>query len=312
MDHALIALCALLLNVALAGPREWYESFGVPRIARLPAIVVRQIERKLNREHRSLKERELRGLLFTIFVVVMSLLLGWLCHLLFTSNLRFAELLVVAIFLPVRPTWDLVSRLRRYLQHGNIAAARQLLEHSPWRHHALLDNYGLARAGIETLAVHFGEKIFAAVFWYLAFGLPGLFVSKALFMLQEIVARPPAPAQGFSLAPYTLHYFAHYIPSRLSLIFWLITALFMPGVKPVNVVKQVMEHYADATPQALALLMSGSVLQLALGGPSSIYTQGQWLGGGIAKATVGDVRRALYSFALLQLFVFVLLGLLLR
>jgi len=306
MERSLFALCALLLNVVLAGPRQWYGAFGLSDWFRTPATLVRDAERKLNREHRSLKEREWRGALLTSLVLAGSLIAGWFFGWLFRHGLEFAELLVLTAALPVRPTWDRVSQLRKNLYAGNLQAARQALAGTAWRHHALLDEYGLGRAGIELLAVNFSEKIVAPVFWYLLLGLPGLFASKSLALLQETLTQRGG-AEGFGKAARSVHYWLHYLPSRLAALLWLAASLFLPWVKLRETAKQIAGGVNGAAPQIVSLLSAAAVLKLTLGGPASIYAQ-RWIGSGTSRPASSDVKRALYVFALLDLLLFILLG----
>ncbi|MDE3017077.1 MAG: cobalamin biosynthesis protein [Pseudomonadota bacterium] len=304
MERAFIVLSALLLNAVSAGPRRIYVGLGLTRLSRWPAQRVRDLERKLNRSHRSLTERETRGMILVGVVFLGSLLAGGLGGLLFQHNLRFVELLIVTILLPVRPTWDIASRIRKCLQAGDMAGARQALEGTAWKHHALLDEYGVARAAIEMLAVHFSEKILAPAVWYLLFGLPGLLLSKAAWLLRETLASDPAFGQAAKAA----HVLLHYLPSRLAALLWLSASLFLPSCRASDIIKQVTPALIKTSPPLLALLSAAGALRLSLGGPASVYAGKQWLGSGSARPGATDIRRALTLFALLHLLLFILVG----
>jgi adenosylcobinamide-phosphate synthase len=311
MERSLFALCALLLNMALASPRQWYGAFGLSELFQIPAAALRNVERKLNREHRSLQERQWRGMLLIILVLIGSLLIGWIFSWLSRHGLEFAELLIVTIALPVRPTWDRVSQIRKGLYAGDIATARQALVGTAWRHQALLDDYGLARAGIEMLAVNFSDKILAPIFWYMLLGLPGLFISKSIVLMQETLTQPNSErfAPGFGQAAQVAHHWLHFIPARLAIAFWLLAALFVPSCKWKETAQRIMAGIYNETPQGIALLSAASVLNLTLGGPVSMYADEKWIGSGTAKPMPADIKRALNLFALLHLSLFILLGL---
>jgi len=310
MERPLFALCALLLNVALAGPLKWYEAFGLPGLFNTPASILRNAERKLNREHRSLEERKWRGKMLTIMVLTGSLLTGWTFSLFSGHGFEGVELLIVTIALPVRPTWDRVSQIRKKLYAGDIVTARQALVDTAWRHNALLDDYGVARAGIEILAVNFSDKIIAPLFWYLLLGLPGLLVSKSIVLMQETLTQPGIErfAPGFGQAAQLTHYWLHFIPARLAAILWLLVAAVLPSCKWKEVAGQIAGGFKSETPQIIALLSAASILKLTLGGPASIYSNDRWIGTGTLKPLPGDIKRALNLFALLHLLLFILLG----
>src|SRR5687768_5147017 len=120
MERALLVLSAWLLNVFFGGPRRVYVALGLTRIARLPMLGIRDIERKLNREHRSLEALVMRGWVcawFAVFAcIVFGLLLGWILH----DNLQLLEILLLAVMLPFRSTRDSVAALRKGLRENNL------------------------------------------------------------------------------------------------------------------------------------------------------------------------------------------------
>ena len=310
MERALFALCALLLNVTLGGPRQWYEAIGLSGLFQMPAGVLRNAERKLNREHRSLEDRQRRGVLLTALVLIGSLMVGWFVGWLSRHSLEAFELLILTVALPVRPTWDRVSQIRKSLYAGDIVTARYAFFGTAWRHHAVLDDYGMARAGIEMLAVHFSEKIIAPLFWYLLLGLPGLFVSKSIVLLQETLSPPGSNrfTPGFGQAAQLVHYWLHFIPARLAAALWLAVAAVLPSRPWKDTASQIIAGIHNEAPQIVALLSAASVLNLTLGGPASIYANERWIGTGTPKPMPGDVKRALTLFALLNFLLAVLLG----
>lgn len=309
MERALLILSALLLNAAFAGPRQWLQALGISRLSALPAQGLRSLERKLNRDHRSARERETRGTLLTVAVLLASLIAGVICGWLLKMDFRFAGLLILTLSLPVRPAWDIASLIRKHLKDGHIGAARHVLEGTAWRHHALMDEHALSRVAIETLAVSFSERIVAPALWYLALGLPGLFVSKAAWLLEETLVRPGNIDRSFSKTAQSLHYILHYIPSRLAALLWLAVAVFFPSIRLRDVLHPVMAGMAKEPPQVLSLTAAAAVMSLSLGGPGSLYANERWIGGGTARPTAVNIGRALYLFGLLHLLFFVLLGL---
>lgn len=308
MERAVLILSALLLNAVFAGPARLFDALGLMPFFRYPAGKVRDLERRLNRDHRPHSEREMRGVLLVGVVIIAALILGTFLDWLFSHNLQFMGLLLVALLLPVRPTWDCAWSIRKYLVSGDLRQARDALKETAWRHHALLDEYGVARAGIELIAVQFSEKIFAPAMWYILFGLPGFLASKSVYVLQENLSRP-SEENGFARATTLVHYFLHYIPSRIAAVLWLGAAFFVPGASAAEAAKQLTPFIERAGPHKMALLSAASVLGLGLGGPGSIYVHEEWVGSGTVKPGAYDVRRALYVFVLLHLMLFVLFGL---
>jgi adenosylcobinamide-phosphate synthase len=310
MDRAVLILSALLVNAAFAGPRGLYAPLKLDRFARMPASVIGKAERKLDREHRSLREREARGMVFVALVVLgcvgMGAALGWI----FSYNLQFLEIVFLAVMLPVRPSWDRVRQLQKYLKQGDVAAARQTLENTPWRHHALLDPSGMARAGVEYLGVQFSAKILAPVLWFCVAGLPGFLCARAVYLIVETLNRPADGQQGFGKLARQVHFVMDYVPVRFAALLWVAASFFLTTAEPVAAGKRIWtEGQAAPDSQSYMLLAVAQVLKLSLGGPMSAYGDKRWWGNGAVKAMPADVARALYLFALLHLFLFIGFGL---
>ncbi len=298
MDHALIAACALLLNAA----------FGA--YVRLPdtSAFLRDLERRLNREHRSPAEREGRGTLLLAAVMLGALLVGAIGAWLLQGNLKFLELGIVACLLPVRPVWDAAAKVRAALASGHIQDARQVFADSQWRHYAVMDEYALARASIETLAVKVTERIVSPVLWYVTFGLPGLLLCSSVTLLRESWSQPLSRAD-FGKAAQFASDVLHYLPSRVVMLLWLVASLFISPKYTQALVQELPKVLPRLSSHLLALTCAACVLRLSLGGPGSVYAHGAWVGGGTHKALPADIRRMQHGFALLCLFVFVALGL---
>lgn len=310
MDRAVMIVSALLLNAAFAGPRSLYAPLKLDRVARLPASLIGKAERKLDREHRSLAEREWRGAVFLGIVFVACLLSGALLGWIFSFNLQFMEILVLASLLPVRPSWDRVKQVHRYLKKNDLLAARHALDNTPWRHSALLDPVGMARAGIELLAVQFSAKIFAPCLWYCLCGLPGLFFARALYLLVETLNRPADGPEGFGKLARLVHTGLDYIPSRLAAGLWVGASYFLTSAEPAQAVRAIVaESRFTRDSQSFTLMSVAHILKLSLGGPMSAYGDKRWWGSGTVKASPADVARALYLFALVHLFLFIGFGL---
>ena len=311
MDKIVLIISALLLNILLAGPKRLWAPLGLAHYFALPASFLRHSERKLNRSHRSLEQRKIRGLILVMAVMLLDIFAGWICTAMFSGEGQFFEIILLAMLLPVRQTWDVASQIHTHLRAGNIVSAKMVLEGSSWRHYMLLDEHGIARAGIEMLAVQFSEKVIAPIFWYVLLGLPGLFISRSLYLLVETLSALAADdsPRGFGDAAITTHFFFHYIPARITALLWAVVSVFSPASDMNVIMKDIVSDLWIVTPQSAVLTLAANAVGGALGGPASAYASGAWLGTGTVKITTVHLRRAMYLFALLQLFLLLGLGL---
>lgn len=296
MERALYVLLALLLNAVAFDARGPYGWLKLDRVARIPAKLIRGIERRLNRRQRDAATRKRRGVLLLVSVLMAA----WGLAALLAFAGHAGEFIALTLLLPVRPVWDKARAIKRALAAEETAKARLMLRGSVWRHYALLDAPALARAAIEILAVGFAEKILAPCFWYLLLGLPGLFLAKAIYLLEEQLCQPEPADNAFGAWARTLHYGVAYLPSRIASLLWLTAMMFLQGCRPIVALRQIASGIVTRTPEAVDVAAAASALNLSLGGPTSVYTRGKWLGSGSAKALPDDIGRAMYLYVLVH------------
>ena len=296
MASPVIVLLAMLLNIGLLGSKRFAPPSGHTALATL----IRSVERKLNRPQRSQRERRQRGMLLLAAAVMTGWAFGSGLHALFVSTWRSGEIFVLAFLLPVRPTWERADAIFKALKAHDTAAARLALQPTVWRHYALLDEHAVARAAIEILAVQLSEKIVAPVLWYMVLGLPALCVSKAIYLLIETLCQPMQRANDFTQPIRLAHHVMHYIPARVTMAGWLLGLLLLPSAHWLVSLRTLGKSpLVTASPEQVSVLAVACALNLSLGGPTSVYTDGQWFGPATAKATSADIKRAQVVWACL-------------
>jgi adenosylcobinamide-phosphate synthase len=301
MDHALIALLALLLNLALGGPRALYEASGAARLARIPA--------KLLRDREPFFTKENQPILLVGYALAMACAAGLFFHFILRGNIQFLEIIIVACLLPVRPSLERLWFIRKALASGDVQAARKQLEGTVWKHHVLLDEHGVARAAAELVAVTFCERVLHPLIWYLLLGLPGLFVCRSVTLMKE--ALPSSfNAEGYiHQLTFGMFKLTSWVSSRLCAIIWLMASLFVPPSDVVRAGNQLAATATSAPALAYAIEAVAAVLGAALGGPTSAYASQQWLGSGSAKLAPAQLYRLLIMSGFALVVMLLLLGL---
>lgn len=308
-DRLMIAAAALLINALLGGPRTVYRAFGLDRFVRIPASLVRMLERKLNRDKRSIEERRSRGMVLLAFAVGVSVLGGFALMGIaaFTHYGEIIEAVCVALLLSLRPTADFASALARRLAAGEVEFAREELAGTAWRNAALLDSHGIARAGVETVAANLGTRVVSPLFFYVLFGLPGLFATRAITLLADTLGYQ---TDTFGNAAVRAQRVVHYVPSLLTGVLIAVASMVLPFARPRAAWRMAGLLAADMQPNRREIAVMAATLDLALGGPASVYAQGPWLAGAVARAEPRDVERSglvLWTVAGLLLLGFALL-----
>ena len=126
------------------------------------------------------------------------------------------ECLLVSVFLAQRSLYDHVNAVALALREEGLIAARKKVGLIVGRDPDLLDEEGVCRASIETLAENFSDGVVAPAFWYLIFGLPGLLVYKMINTADSMIAHKNAPYLYFGRATAQVDDLANWLPARIS------------------------------------------------------------------------------------------------
>ncbi len=300
-------LFALLLAMAVeAGVGSANFVF---RFVRHPVAIIGGLigglDKKLNRENRSPMDRAVRGFITVIIVVTVCGAIG--CAIAWLSRNHpwgwMIEFLLVITLIAQRGLYDAVRRVGVTLRGDNLEASRDAVSHIVGRDPAQLDDHGVARAAIESLAENFSDGIVAPVFWYVLFGFPGLLIYKAINTMDSMIGYKTPKYQAFGFSAARIDDIVNIIPARLSGFFIALAALFVPTANPLKAIK-IMFRDAGKHRSPNAGWPEGAMagaLNLALAGPRRYpdrTVKDPWIGDGSAMVTHRDIRRALYLYVI--------------
>jgi adenosylcobinamide-phosphate synthase len=301
LDPLLILALALALD-ALAGDMRLLFRL-VPHPVVLAGRAIALFDRRLNRQTRSGPDRRARGVVTMLLLCAAAAGIGILLTMI-TLSTRLGwmlELFVVAVLLAQRSLFDHVLAVVRALEGGSLQAARDAVSHIVGRDPQSLDEYGVARAAVESLAENFSDGVAAPVFWYVVGGLPGLLVYKTVNTADSMIGYKTPRHIDFGWAAARLDDVLNLVPARLAGALVAGAALFVPGTHPVKALRimgrDAKKHRSPNSgwPEAA---MAGA-LDIALAGPrryAELVVTDPWLGDGTARVKSVDMRRALMVF----------------
>jgi adenosylcobinamide-phosphate synthase len=116
----------------------------------------------------------------------------------------------------LRSLHDHVAAVATPLQDGDIAAARDAVSRIVGRDPTALDEAGIARAAIESLAENASDGIVAPVFWGALFGLPGILGYKAINTLDSMIGHRSERHEAFGWAAARIDDVANFVPARVT------------------------------------------------------------------------------------------------
>ncbi|MBQ1498374.1 MAG: cobalamin biosynthesis protein CobD [Sphingomonas sp.] len=291
-----IALAALALDAALGWPDGLYRRIGHP--VGLFARIIARCEALWNRPGHSFGTRRLLGLLTLALLVTLAGGTGWIVQHQLLAHLGPWGWLAVAAFawpaLAQRSLFDHVRPVTQALARGELPAAREAVSRIVGRDTAMLDETGVSRAAIESLAESFCDGVVAPAFWLLLLGLPGVWAYKAINTADSMIGHREARWRAFGWAAARTDDLANLVPARLS---GLLLCLAGPG--GWRILWRDAGNHASPNAGWPEAAMAGA-LGLRLAGPiayDGVMHDKPWIGDGRSDADGGDIRRALRVYA---------------
>ena len=286
---------------ALVGDPRWLFC-RIPHPVELIGGLVNRFDRRLNLNRPP--SRQLAWGVVTVFAVV-GLTAGAaaaLDHLVLQSlpGGWVVEAVLASTLIAFRGLFDHVQAVARGLEQG-LDQARAAVSAVVGRDPESLDEAGVARAAVESLAENFSDGVIAPLFWYLLGGLPALAAYKAVNTLDSMIGHRRARYRYFGKPAARLDDGVNFIPARLAGMLFVAAAALMPGAR-ASAAWQAMWRFAslhrspNAGWQEAAL---AGALGFALAGPRRYgdeIVDDAWMGDGRAELTAGDVRRSLHLY----------------
>lgn len=216
--NALALALALVLDAVFGEPNWLWKRLPHPVV--LIGRFIGWLDQHMNRESHTPFRRKRAGitaLIRLIFVVVAVTVALLFLALQIHPLLAFAlNTFIGAIFLAQRSLHDHVAAVYRPLYAGDLPAARQALSMIVGRKTDALDEEGIARAALESLAENHSDGIIAPAFWMLIGGAPGITIYKAINTADSMIGYKTERHRDFGWASAKLDDVVNYMPARVS------------------------------------------------------------------------------------------------
>ncbi len=254
--------------------------------------VLTGLEARLN--HGSSLARRASGALALVVLLAAAALPAWALQRLLGGGLGFIVLaLAASSLLAQRSLHDHVKAvadaLAQSLEGGRAAVAMIV-----GRDTAALDEAGVARAAIESLAENFSDGIVAPLFWLAVLGLPGAAAYKAANTADSMIGHHNARYEDFGKAAARFDDLINLPASRLAALWLALAAGRGAGAALAAVRRDAGRHRSPNAgwPEAA---MAGA-LDLKLAGPrvyGGVLVDDAYMGDGRREATADDILAAL-------------------
>ena len=274
----LLAAFALdaVLGLVLRSPTRAVDRTG--------ARAINEVARRLGRADRSAATRLIRGLLLTLFLVVVGGVVGSV-FMAVAAALPMGWALSLVVILLVIDQRTIFAALGRSIGADKDDAAR--------------------RQSVESATLRYAEGVVALAFWYALLGLAGLLIYRLVLIAALMFDRPGEDDRGLGFVALRLHEAAAWIPLRLAGLLLALAAAFTPGARPSAAMAVMIRHTPGRRLRSAAwpVAAAAGALGVALVGPRHLDGADRgitpWIepAGAGSQVTSNDARRAFYLLA---------------
>ena len=258
------------------------------------------LEARLNRTTDNFVTRWTKGIVaLLVYLAPVAVAAGLLSSLAPPGVVGFAILTVLTSSLPAQQSLDRhVRAVAVALEQGGLTQGRKAVAMIVGRNPESLDEAGVARAALESLAENFSDGVVAPLFWIAFGGLTGGALYKAINTADSMIGHKNDRYLAFGWAAARLDDLVNLPASRLS-AFWLIAAAATSQTASAreawhSVWRDAARHRSPNAGWSEAA-MAGA-LGLKLAGPrvyGDTRVDDAYMGEGRLGATAADIRRGL-------------------
>ena len=293
-----LTLAALLIEALVGYPDRLVRSIGHPVswIGRL----IGALERYCNRDTAEPVQRRALGIITLLLVVTVVAVAAFVLErglLLLPFGVIGVGFLASAL-IAQRSLHEHVADVADALEKTGAEGGREAVSHIVGRDTAALDEAGIARAAIESLAENFSDGVVAPVFWMLIAGLPGAAVYKAINTADSMIGHRTPRYQAFGWSAARLDDLVNLPASRLSALLIIAAAAVTKSASAAaawQAVRRDARHHRSPNAGYPEAAMAGA-LGLALAGPRDygrVRVDDAFMGDGRRAADANDIRAAL-------------------
>lgn len=314
-----VVLMALAIEAVAGYPQPLYRRIGHP-VTWIGALIA-ALERGLNRPEWTFNVRKLAGFLALLALVGIPVAVAVIVQ----HNLKTLlagpwpwlaigiEALAASTLLASRSLYTHVRDVAAALDRDGLAGGRIAVARIVGRDPELLDESGVARAAIESLAENASDGVVAPVLWFAVLGLPGLVAYKAINTADSMIGHRSEKYAAFGWASARLDDLVNLPASRVTGALLIAASALQPGGMPLAAATAMWRDAGrHRSPNAgwPESAMAGA-LGLKLNGPRSYAGQtvdDAYMGDGRRDASGRDIRRALALAVRAWIVMIVLIG----
>ncbi|WP_254055090.1 adenosylcobinamide-phosphate synthase CbiB [Kiloniella sp. EL199] len=294
----LILITAIFIDIIIGDPAWLYRYVPHPVVIIGKAIEIS--EHRMNNPKNSRISGIFLGTLLSIVIIALAVAVGLILSRTLgqVSHGWIIESILASSLIAYRGLGTAVHNVSTALAQS-LGEGRKAIGHLVGRDPESLDEAGICRAAIESMAENFSDGVVAPVFWFALFGLPGLCAYKAINTLDSMIGHKNERYDAFGKFAARLDDLVNLVPARLAGLLYVFAGLLVPKASAVRAFKvMVRDAGQHRSPNAgwQEAAVAGA-LGFALAGPRKYpgyVVDDPWMGnGGRSNLSAKDIKLAL-------------------
>ncbi len=296
-----VAALAAVLEATCGYPPALLAAIGHP-VMWIGALIDR-LDTALNRPEFSERKRRWMGVLALILIAGVPV---WITGAVLDVGYRFLpapvmlglQAVATCTLVAQKSLWEHVRAVGTGLRQNGLTGGRQAVGQIVGRDTAALDEAGIVRAALESLAENFSDGIVAPLLWAAVFGLPGAVFYKAVNTADSMIGHLTPRHAAFGMAAAKLDDAINLPASRLAALCLILAAPAQSRAAAREAVRRDAPRHRSPNAGWPEAAMAGA-LGLRLAGPrlyKGVQVEDAWMGAGTPNATVTDLDRGLVLY----------------
>ncbi len=228
MNMLVCIIIALTIDRIIGWPNWLFRHISHPVV--LIGNLISVCEKTFNNANTTASIRRFWGIITVLIVTGVCLLAALFVSLLIPNN-QLGTILTSLLIWPwiaAKSLSEHVEKVALALSKADSESARTAVSMIVGRNAKTLDDPGIARASLESLSENTSDGVIAPLFWAVIFGLPGLFVYKAINTLDSMIGYRTQAHEAFGWAAAKLDDIVNFLPARLTGTIYILT-----GTNPI-------------------------------------------------------------------------------
>lgn len=204
MSVALLCVAGVALDALLGEPKRWHPLVAFGRMAE-------RIEQRFNSGGRGWRSHGVTAWVLAVLpLTILATALSWLPYVGWL-----VEILALYCALGMRSLGEHVQPVAEALRANNLDEARTRVGYLVSRQTSELDETEVARAATESVLENGSDAVFAAIFWFVVAGAPGVVLYRLSNTLDAMWGYRNERFERFGWAAARIDDVLNYIPARL-------------------------------------------------------------------------------------------------